>query len=64
MANVTMGGQRTGPADMGLLQEPPEFGFTWTQDQIFVPRAKGYSIANIHIYGLGALWPFPDGQLP
>jgi hypothetical protein len=51
VADVTMGGQRTGLADMGLLEEPPEFGFIWTQDRIFVPRAKGSGIANIHIYG-------------
>jgi hypothetical protein len=37
-------------------------GFTYTNDKIFISRAQGSDIANIHIYGWGSLWPFPEGQ--
>ena len=43
-------------------QEPAQFGFSWTQDNIFISKTEGSDLANIHLYGWGSLWPFPDGQ--
>ncbi len=37
-------------------------GFSYTQDRIFISRAQGSQIANIHLYGWGSLWPFPEGK--
>lgn len=37
-------------------------GFTYTQDHIFISLAQGSDIANIHLYGWGALWPFAEGE--
>jgi hypothetical protein len=47
----------TAPQNRDLLN-----GFTYTQDRLFVSHSQGSQVANIHIYGWGALWPFSEGQ--
>ena len=34
------------------------WGFTWTQDNVFVSKSEGSDFANIHVYGWGSMWPF------
>lgn len=43
-------------------QEEAQYGFSWTQEDIFISKSEGSDLVNIHMYGWGSLWPFPDGQ--
>ncbi|MBX2817153.1 MAG: T9SS type A sorting domain-containing protein [Saprospiraceae bacterium] len=43
-------------------QETVQYGFSWTHEDIFISKAEGSDLTNIHLYGWGSLWPFPDGQ--